>query len=243
MDGLSRCTRYAFGPNRLHYCGPDKAGEIAAYLENNTEDAGLKTLLSQFQTMYPYLQQIAHSNHIKDPFDERVVEAYWLGNDLLEHVTKRELHRHLIDNLLIPKRIGAKSFRTVEEKISQGAVPHHSFHVFDIWKRTGHLDREHTVESMDSCRISWGKIMETDGPFLTVETEPLIYAEGKLVLGTPVVKKITRGLEAEVDIDEAKAGDIVSIHWDIPCEIITPQQAATLKSYTLKHLALANETL
>lgn len=243
MDGLSRCTRYAFGPNRLHYCGPDKAGEIAAYLENNAEDAGLKSLLTQFQTMYPYLRQIATSNHIKDPFDDKVVEAYWLGNELLEHVTKRELHRHLIDNLFIPKRIGMKSFRTVEEKIAQGAVPHHSFHVFDIWKRTGHLEKEHTAESMDSCRISWGKIIETSGPFLTVETEPLIYAGGKLVLGTPIVKKITRGLEAEVDIDEAKVGDIVSIHWDIPCEVITPKQASILKSYTLKHLSLANQTI
>src|SRR3989338_1618023 len=157
LGGILRCSRYAFGPNRLHYCGPDKSGEIKDYINDEASDGGLTEILSQFETMYPYLVHIATANHIRDPLNERVVEAYWVGNDLLDKVAKQDFYLHLVDGLQLKKKLG-RNFSIVEEKIGQGAVPHHSFHVLDIWKRTGHVERDHTLESMDACRISWGKV-------------------------------------------------------------------------------------
>ncbi|MDO8504356.1 MAG: DUF6390 family protein [Candidatus Liptonbacteria bacterium] len=243
MDGVLRCSRYAFGPNRLHYCGPDANKEIASYINEGERDFGLTKLLSQFETMYPYLAHIAEANHIADPFDDRVVEAYWIGNNLLESIPVKKFHRHLAEGLKLKKKIGTKSFAVVEKKLEEGALPHHSFHVLDIWKRTGHLDREHTLESMDECRISWGKILEVSGPSITVLTKPLRYENGKLSLGSEVQKKITRRLEATYDIEQLRPGNLVSIHWSVPCEIITPGQAAMLEKYTRLHLALANKTI
>lgn len=243
MDGILRCSRYAFGPNRLHYCGPDANREILAYIQAGATDPGLQKLLSAFQTMYPYLRHIAEANGIDDPFDERVVEAYWLGNELLETIEKKKFYRHLLEGLALKKRLGGKSFARITEKIGQGAVPHHSFHVLDIWKRTGHLEREQTLESMDSCRISWGKVQEVDGPRVVVETEPLMYSDKKLYLGAPIQKEIRRRLESEPDIEQLRIGQIVSIHWGVPCEVITPRQARMLRRYTLRHIRLANLTL
>ena len=243
MDGILRCSRYAFGPNRLHYCGPDANSEIRSYINEGASDPGLTQLLAQFQTMFPYLRHIADANGIRDPFDARVVEAYWIGNGLLENINQQKFYHHLVEDQKIKKRIGAKSFALVEEKIGQGAVPHHSFHVLDIWRRTGHLDREHTLESMDECRVSWGKVVAVSGPAITVLTEPLLSANGKLFLGEPVEKKLARRLEAEYDIEQIKPGDMVSIHWSVPCEVITTRQAAMLRKYTLRHLALANQTI
>lgn len=242
-DGLMRCSRYAFGPNRLHYCGPDANSEIAAHITDNESDPALAKLLSQFQTMYPYLKKIAEANRIESPFDVRVVEAYWIGNELLENVEKKDFYEHLIDDHKIDKRIGKKSFAYVADKIGKGAVPHHSFHVLDIWKRTGHVARPHTLESMASCIISWGTVKKADGMFLEVETEPLVYEAGTLALGAPTVQKIARGLGAPIDIDEAKEGDIITMHWGVPCEVITKANADALKKYTLRHIRLANETI
>lgn len=242
-DGLIKCSRYAFGPNRLHYCGPDASSEIAAHIAHNESDPALVKLLSQFQTMYPYLKKIAEANRIANPFDVRVVEAYWIGNDLLENVEKKDFYEHLKNDHKIDKCIGKKSFELVADKIGKGAVPHHSFHVLDIWKRTGHIARPHTLESMASCIISWGTVKKADGMFLEVETEPLVYENGKLALGAPVMQKIARGLGAPIDIDEAKEGDIITIHWGVPCEVVTPAQARMLKKYTLRHIVLANETI
>ena len=74
-------------------------------------------------------------------------------------------------------------------------------------------------------------------------TEPLIYVRGKLALGQPRVKALTRQLEAEYDLEQIKPGQIVSIHWSVPCEVITKKQAAALKKYTLRSIALANQTI
>ena len=243
MDGIVRCSRYAFGPNRLHYCGPDAAGEIRSYIGDNNSDPGLEMLLKAFRTMFPYLRYIAAENNITDPFDEKVVEAYWIGNELLENIEKKSFYRHLLEDHKIQDKVGKKSFELIAEKIIGGALPHHSFHVIDIWKRTGHLEREHTLESMDSCRISWGRIMEIDGPAITVSYEPLIFEGHKLALGPAISKKIARNLETEIDIDNLKIGDTVSIHWDIPCEVITEKQAGALRGLTMRHIALANQTL
>ena len=243
MDGVLRCSRYAFGPNRLHYCGPDANRELFEYIHDGFADPGLASLLGAFKTMYPYLCHIALENHIRDPFDERVVEAYWIGNELLETIGKKAFWAHLIEDHKIKKRIGPRSFSLVEDKIEGGAVPHHSFHVLDIWKRTGHLEHEHTLESMDSCRISWGTVKEISGPSITVLVEPLIIKDGKLALGKPESRKITRSLEADIAIDELKNGDLISIHWSVPCEVLTKKQVANLRVYTLRHIALANKTI
>ncbi|KPJ84999.1 hypothetical protein AMJ57_04665, partial [Parcubacteria bacterium SG8_24] len=183
MDGILRCSRYAFGPNRLHYCGPDANSEILAYLRQGESDPGLESLLSMFRTMYPYLQLIAEANGLADPFDEQVVEAYWIGNRLLEAVGRKPFYRHLSETLGMRRRIGGRAFNLVTDKLAAGALPHHSFHVFDIWKRTGNTETEHTLESMDSCRISWGRVTAVDGPSVTLLSEPLLLREGKLTLG------------------------------------------------------------
>jgi hypothetical protein len=243
MDGILRCSKYAFGPNRLHYCGPDKNREIFSYIEADEADDELVRLMSQFETMYPYLLHIANANHIKDPLDDRVVEAYWIGNELLEKIPKQKFYAHLLDGLRLRDKFGTKAFNLIAGKIDLGAVPHHSFHVLDIWRRTGHLEREHTLESMDSCRISLGKIVSVSGPFITVLTEPLVYENGKLALGTAIEKKLVRQLESDYDIEQLKTGDLITIHWNVICEKITKRQADNLRKYTMKHILLANETL
>ncbi len=243
MDGIMRCSRYSFGPNRLHYCGPDANAEMKDLIENENYDLHLKHLLQQFKTLHPYLLHIAQANNIRDPFDARVVEAYWLGNELLETVKQRALHRLLIEDLHINDMIGNKDFSWLEEKIGQGAVPHHSFHVFNIWRRTGNADVAHTISSMDECRVSSGVVTSVNGPKITVSTEPLVYVGGKFALGALTEKVLTRQLEAEYDIEQIKPGEIVSIHWGVPCEIITKRQQAILKKYTLNSIAFANQTI
>lgn len=243
MDGLLRCGRYAFGPNRLHYCGPDANREILAYMQRGVADAGLEMLLKAFRTLYPYLKLIASANNIRDPFDNRVVEAYWIGNRLLENVEKKKIYQHLLDTLEIKKKIGYRSFELVTDHLRKGALPHHSFHVLNIWRRTGDLDIAHTLESMDSCRISWGRVVFVDGPFLTVETEPLVCENGKLALGKSVMKRIHRDISSPIDIEQLKNGDTITMHWGVPCEVIASDKARALKKYTLRHIAFANQVL
>ncbi|OHA00673.1 MAG: hypothetical protein A3H71_03490 [Candidatus Sungbacteria bacterium RIFCSPLOWO2_02_FULL_48_13b] len=243
MDGVLKCSRYAFGPNRLHYCGPDANREIFSYIQENQNDAGLEILMKQFRTMYPYLRRIATSNGIQDPFDIRVVEAYWIGNQLLENISRNELYRHLVDDHGLKKKLDIKSFTHLTDLIGKGALPHHSFHVFAVWKRTGHEEKAHTLESMDSCRISWGLVTSTDGPFVTVQRKPLTLQNSKLALGELVSERFTRTLDARDDIESLTTGKIVTIHWGVLCETISKRQATMLQRYTLESIALANQII
>lgn len=242
-DGLLRCSRYAFGPNRLHYCGPDASQEILSYLHEGASDPGLAEMLKKFGTLFPYLRFIAHANRIADPFDPRVVDAYWIGNTLLDAVDMRAFYRHLDEDLQLKKKIGRAHMERLGEKLKRRALPHHSFHVFNIWKRTGHAEEPHTLESMDACRISWGRVSTVDGPYLSVAVEPLILNGRTLLLGEPVLRTIVRSLTANADIENVHVGDTISLHWGVPCEVLNDRQVARLKRYTARSVGLANQML
>ena len=159
MNGLAgalTCARYSFAPNYYHYCGPDTGGEFGAYLKEELADQRLLDHLSKFETLYPYLKAIAEANGISDPLDPKVVEAYWVGNSLLEKVTPKALHVALTEKQNLPKRLTKNEMKWLLPKIDRQARLHHSFHVFNVFTRTGHHTVAHTVDSMDQCRIGWG---------------------------------------------------------------------------------------
>lgn len=242
-SGILSCTTYAFMPNRLSYCGPDKNRDLFEYGATQTVDAGLKEILAEFQTLWPYLRLIASSNQTNDPFDEKVVEAYWIGNELLEQTPIREFYGHLAETMNFKKRLDGKSLEYLVGKLPLGAKPHHTFHVLNVFWRTGHHAIQHTVETMDSCRVSWGKISAVRPNEFDVRSRPLELADQKLRLGRPVQKTIQRSIDDKTFIRTPKVGDWVSFHWSFACEILTDRQVRNLAHYTREAIALANLTI
>lgn len=86
LTGPLRFGRCAFPPNRWGYCGPSDHQALLEHVAAHQSDRGLVELERHFAGAYPYLMLIARANHITDPLDRRVVEAYWLGNTYLEQV-------------------------------------------------------------------------------------------------------------------------------------------------------------
>ena len=244
MRGMLRCARYAFSPNKLKYCGPvDKNYQLGKYIVKGVEDKGLEELLDDFQVMYPYLKLIADENGIKDAFDERVVEAYWIGNELLEKVKLKGFWDHLILEQGLKKRFKQKDLKWIMGKVSIGAKVHHSFHVFNIWNRTGHEAKPHTVETMDKCRISWGRVISKGRSKLKLKTQRLVYEKGRLRLRRGVVKEVEWRLGDGELIKSLKKGDWVTMHWGWVCERVGKKQVKNLEKYTKWHLRLANLTV
>ena len=77
-------VRYAYPPNALGYCGPADFAAFREYAAAGVVDPGLVQLAQAFAGAWPYLELIAHGCGIGDPLDRRVVEAYWVGNGLLD---------------------------------------------------------------------------------------------------------------------------------------------------------------
>ena len=113
--------------------------------------------------------------------------------------------------------------------------------VLDIHSRVGEV--EHSLETMDQCRISAGKVLAVEGPELVVDRQPLILQDGKLALGLGQRERVVRQVDARGFADAARVGDWVALHWGWVCEVLTPRQVANLAHYTRYHLALANQTI
>lgn len=238
VSGILRCAKYAFSPNKLGYCGPNKNRDLFEYCQTQTADRGLNQILADFQVMYPYLSFIARENQLKDPFDQRVVDAYWLGNSLLDNISLNHFYWHLLDGQKLSNKLSNKLLNKVFGSFQKGATPHHNYHVFNIYKRTGYLDINHTLETMDKCRISWAKILAVTSRGYDVEYQPLVCQikgrQPELKIGPAVRKAAVQGF-----VTDARVGDWISLHWDWPCEILTEQQMWSLKLYTKKMLEIA----
>jgi hypothetical protein len=252
--GLLTCSRYAFAPNFYQYCGPDKNKTLEDYLKASESDIGLKKILVDFETLYSYLKFIAWSNRINNPFDEKVVEAYWLGNGLLENIRIKDFYRFLQANFA--KKIPKKILDLVYPRLDKGARVNHAFHVLSLWRRTGHVTIDHTLKTMDNCRIGWGKVVrhpefisgslkmlkqvQHDKKQLIVKTRPLIYQNNKLILGKPIEKEIIDQFNLSHFL---KPGDWVSYHWGFLCDKLILNQLKNLHAYTQLSIKLANLNL
>jgi hypothetical protein len=243
-DGALLFGRYAFPPNRLGYCGPDSAQELFEYVSSERADHGLVELERRFEGAYPYLCLIARANDIADPFDRRVVEAYWIGNACLERVDPASFFGSLEERF--KPRMGPSAFAWMTGKLEMGAKPHHNFHVFDVYVRAGLMNDARAaivLETMDSCRISWGKVVCADGADLVVKRAPLVLRAGKLSLGEPEIKRVLRQIDGHGFADEVQPSEFVSIHWNWTCEVLQPTALRRLQHSTRRAIALANMTL
>ena len=86
VAGLSLFARYAYPPNLRGYCGPADHAMLLEYGSSGEIDEGLVELAKQLTGPWPYMTLIAEASGIEDPFDRRVVEAYWVGNSLLRGI-------------------------------------------------------------------------------------------------------------------------------------------------------------
>ncbi len=111
-------ARYAYPPNALGLCGADTPRTLLEYGDARRVDGGLAELARTFDGAWPYLTLIAGANGIADPLDPRVVEAYWVGNELLERVRPAELARHVDDRFR--GRLGRARERLVRRRCGRG---------------------------------------------------------------------------------------------------------------------------
>jgi Family of unknown function (DUF6390) len=231
-------VRYAYPPNRLGYCGPADSAAFAEYGTAGVVDHGLVELARAFTGAWPYLELIAAGTGIRDPLDRRVVEAYWVGNSLLDTVPLRQVADSMEERFR--PRVGTR-FGWLAEGVLEGGVPHHSFHVFGVYPWVGLLGDDRKADKalivLDKCRIRWGRVTSVHNGQLTVRCRPLVWDGRILALGDPVDEVVEAPLVRPGGIN---VGDWVSMHWHWVCDRLTGRQLRALRGYTMRHLDLVN---
>jgi hypothetical protein len=232
-------ARYAYPPNALGYCGPaDHEALLGA--ASNGDLRGLSHLAARFEGAWPYLELIAGCNGIADPLDERVVEAYWVGNALLDRVPAQALIASLESRFA---RQVAPDFPSMAAAVPLGGVAHHSFHVFAVYPWLGLLrsgTQGPALTVLDRCRIRWGRVEAVDGDNLIVANRTLEFRDDRLVLGKVCLEKARRGTSGIEILDDLAVGEVVSLHWDWACERLSTARLGRLRRATARNLAAVN---
>jgi len=235
-------ARYAYPPNALGLCGADARRTLIEYGDAGESDAGLAELARTFDGAWPYLELIAGANGIQDPLDPRVVDAYWVGNELLDHVRPRDLAHHVESRF--NGRLG-RAQEHVVDAVAAGAVPHHCFHVFAVYPwlglmRTGIV--EEPLRILDQCRTTPAVVTRVDGDTVDVRARPLLWDGIRLHLGEPRAR-IARWREAGLAfVARPESGDLVSLHWDFVCDVLHPAAARRLDRATDRALDAVNRS-
>jgi len=233
-------ARYAYPPNSLGLCGADVQRTLLEYGDANASDGGLAELARTFDGAWPYLTLIAESNGIGDPLDPRVVEAYWVGNELLGRVRPADLARHVDDRF--KSRIG-RAREHIVDVVAAGAVPHHCFHVFAVYPWLGLLRTgvvEEPLRILDQCRTTAAVVQSVDGEHADVLARPLLWDGRSLALGDPELRTVRFADDGLSFVDRPEAGDLVSLHWDFVCDTLTPGSYGALEGATRRALLAVN---
>jgi hypothetical protein len=209
--------------------GEESPHEIFDFLKGE-KVPNIKEILETFEGSLFYYKLIAKENKISNHFDEKVVKAYWIGNELLERVRISKLKEVVAKKLKKPK---------LAEKLPESSRVHHSFHVLVA----GPMKRDliMTEGMKDLCKVSWGKILKIEDcklqiANLIVEYQPLL-KERKWFLGKPIKRRI---FWFKSILPKVKVGDIVSFHWDLALEKLTKKDLENLKKYTQLSIEIAN---
>ena len=240
-SGTTLFARYAYPPNELGYCGPDDASVLLGR-GSAAAERQIARHARQFEGAWSYLEIIAAASHIADPLDPRVVEAYWIGNELLDNVNPESM-------VSLRERFGDQA----------GAswvlgLPHHGFHVFAVYPWVGLLHRgtgnDVALSVLDKCRIRWGEVVAIEGERVRVRSRPLVLHDGALELGPEREQTAAWSVNgsslllAQTDgHPPLSSGDHVAMHWDWVCDVLSPGQVAQLELRNADQLSRTNAGL
>lgn len=238
-DDQLRFAPYRSSPDAMEYNGGPESLRQLQYLAADEKDRDLTELILQFQSAYPYLYQISSAAGIRQSIDSRVLEAYWIGNELLKISGNLELSQAQEKKAL--SRITDRLQRFVTAKRAALALPNHSFHIFDVLGRAGSM--VDNIEVLDQCRISWGAVISVEADTARVVTRSLQLTDRTISLADPKILTANWRSNGGHCMKDIKSGDVVTLHWNWICEVISPSHARVLERATQRHITLANQTL
>jgi hypothetical protein len=238
MNGVQLGARFSIATNRLQYCGPAEAAPLLYQaITSETGHAEAARALAGFEALMPYLEFIADKTG-RPPFDAEVVEAYWIGNALLDAFEREDFLRLL--RALTLRGLPRSAAQRLADHLPSRPLPHHLFHVafVGVGMVTGHVPT--TLANMESCRPAWAEVLEAKEGRLRLRGPVLAFQGNELGWGPdqerslPYDPKVLPGIQP---------GDSVTVHWGWPALKLSSTQRETLEKYSQRSLEQANESV
>ena len=228
-NGLELAASFSLPPNQKGLCGPGKAD-----WQNKDK---LAAILRQFRAPYAYLSLIAEANGM-EPFDYETVEAFWIGNKMLDRVSREDVAEMIRRRFVGPDLLSPARASALASSLPRRVYPHHAFHVFYIGSISGVLKR--TRPQLDACRVAWGEVKEVGKKSVQVHYWPV-----ELSQKNKKANLSSRLVRSRWNYDSSRfspeVGGQVASHWGVLAAILNPRQAKNLEKYTQINMKMAGE--
>lgn len=235
-------ARYACSPNARGYCGPPAGtAALAAVACGRGAGVDVPSLAARFSGAWPYQCLIAEHTGIDDPLDERVVRAYWTGNDLTRAIDARRLGEQLLERFA--GQAGHYWSHLTEELLDEFTATH-AFHVLGVYPWTRLLgERDEPRQVLESCLVRPAEILEPRGDRMLVRARRLTWDGRRLGLSWPGEEEVAWRTAAGTFTGPLQAGDRVALHWGHACDALAGEQAGELERWLELQIEATNQRL
>lgn len=233
---LKLASLFSYSPNHKGYCGRDSAGDAFTQCITKSKCDTVSQELKHFIVLYPYLKTIATLAGLS-PFDYKVIEAYWIGNKLLEdmpmsgyEILLKEFKKQGVPPWLID---------SLKKKKPEKFIPNHLFQVLHVGVGQASGSVPFDLKSINSCMIRWGEV--------TTRSE-----EGIELMLTKLTKSKERykltSVKEKYSIDACpffspRVGDTVAVHWGHVVKKLTKREETNLTYWTKQTLKFSEKRI
>ncbi len=239
MEGIELCARFGLAPNLRGYCGDPKfQSPFSKYLENPSKENSvrLRKELGKFGTQKAYLETIAEANGIDDIYDYKVAEAFWIGNRLLDSVTREDVVELFEGKWVARKFASKKRAKEIISGLPKEIPPlQHTFHPY----LAGFVSQKarKSAKNKDLCRPSWARVVGFDSgkEKFSVERQPVVLSAGKFVLGKAKSERLPFKV-GKIPLVEDYAST-VACHWGVAVKEISKKEASAMEKYSARILS------
>lgn len=244
--GWRAFARYAHAPNALGYCGPPVRTGVPGLVDvaiGAGEAVDVPRLARSFSGAWPYQVIAADLVADPDPLSERVVRAYWTGNEVTSAIDREAFGRALLEHIA---PLAGHYWGHLDETLLAEAAPTHLFHVIGVypWSRLLDTGMPEPLRVIDSCRITPATVVAIAGDRLRVISRPLTYAAGSgLSLGPETESHVGWLVDGLPFADGIVEGSDIAVHWGFACDRLTREERAHLEHWTHWQLEHSNPRL
>jgi len=226
---LQLAARFALPPNSLGFCGKDTAPERFKQCFIHGEYTGVEEEIEKFIVLHPYIKTLGEITG-RSKFSYKVIEAYWLGNDLLKQI--RPKHYLTLLRNFSEQDVPGWLIEELRNNPPARFIPHHLFQVLFVGVGRASHAVPFNLESINNCMIRWGKVVEKNEQALKLELHSLKRGINKYVL-----TKLTASFSYNSEfLPGLKTGDVVAVHWQQPVKILTNKEVKNLAYWTTEIL-------
>jgi hypothetical protein len=231
IKALQLESRFSLPPNSLGYCGRNSAASEFKKCIIDGKCEGIEKEVENFIVLWPYLKTISQVTNLPS-LSYEVIEAYWIGNDLLKKF-KPEHYDLLLENF---KKQGVPDFFVEElrQKRPKIFIPSHLFQVLHVGvgKASGAVPFD--INSINNCTIRWGKVEEIN------KNKALINLTSLKIINksdSTNIKYQMSNIKEEIPfnlklVPDLKSGTTTAVHWDQVIKILTKEEEQKLSSWT-----------